>query len=207
MRGHRFQRKPPHPQPLSPEYRGEGSLPGQILNRRLLGHTSLHASGEKARKPASEKQEAHTILAIMITGIVVKFIPCSMWRFWNGRCRRAMFLHLHGSLTDNQCREIDRQFLRLARFALLKEETTAHGHRTHLPTIEELRRHVHDTLCAHDRLDPVQTPLHQAVINRSGRPCGILFQVQGPRLLKTYAVWAGEEDRILFYDSTGLRSE
>ncbi len=75
----------------------------------------------------------------------------------------------------------------------------------HLPTIEELRRHVHDTLCAHDRLDPVQTPLHQAVINRSGRPCGILFQVQGPRLLKNYAVWAGEEDRILFYDSTGLR--
>jgi hypothetical protein len=24
-------------------------------------------------------------------------------------------------------------------------------------------------------------------------------------MVKTYAVWAGEEDRILFYDSTGLR--
>jgi hypothetical protein len=74
-----------------------------------------------------------------------------------------------------------------------------------LPTLDELRRHVLKVLCAHDQLDPEQTPLHQAVITRSGRPCGLFFQVQGPRLLKTYALWAGEENRILFYDSTGLR--
>jgi hypothetical protein len=74
-----------------------------------------------------------------------------------------------------------------------------------LPTLEDLRSFVLRTLCSHDRLDPGQTPLHQAVIRRSGRPCGLFFQVHGPRLLKTYAVWAGEEDRILFYDSTGLR--
>jgi hypothetical protein len=60
-------------------------------------------------------------------------------------------------------------------------------------------------LCAHDNLDPRNTPLHQAVIKRSGRPCGLFFEVQGPRMLKAYAVWAGEEGRILFYDSTGLR--
>ena len=40
---------------------------------------------------------------------------------------------------------------------------------------------------------------------RQGKPCGIFFQVQGPRLLKTYAVWAGDENRILFYDSSGTR--
>jgi hypothetical protein len=74
-----------------------------------------------------------------------------------------------------------------------------------LPTFEDLRRYVRDTLCAHDHLDPAHTPLRQGVIMRSGRPCGLFFQVQGPRLLKTYAVWAGDEDRILFYDSTGLR--
>jgi hypothetical protein len=74
-----------------------------------------------------------------------------------------------------------------------------------LPTLEKLRLHVHQTLCAHDQLDPKQTPLHQARIVRCGKPCGLFFQVQGPRLLKTYAVWAGEENRILFYDSTGLR--
>lgn len=74
-----------------------------------------------------------------------------------------------------------------------------------LPTFDELRRHVLRVLCAHDKLDPAQTPLHQAVITRAGKPCGLFFQVQGPRLLKVYAVWAGEEDRVLFYDSTGVR--
>ena len=74
-----------------------------------------------------------------------------------------------------------------------------------LPTLEELRAHVLDILCGHDRLDPGQTPLYEAIIRRSGKPCGLLFQVQGPRMLKTHAVWAGQENRVLFYDSTGLR--
>jgi hypothetical protein len=74
-----------------------------------------------------------------------------------------------------------------------------------LPTLDELRRHVLLTLCAHDRLDPGQTPLFQGVILRRGKPCGLFFQIQGPRMLKTYAVWAGEENRILFYDSGGAR--
>jgi hypothetical protein len=74
-----------------------------------------------------------------------------------------------------------------------------------LPTFDKLREHIRTTLCAHDSLDPSDTPLHQALILRSGRPCGLFFQVQGPRLLRTYAVWAGEENRVLFYNSTGLR--
>lgn len=74
-----------------------------------------------------------------------------------------------------------------------------------LPKLEDLRRHVLQVLCRHDNLEPEQTPLSQAMIKRSGRPCGLFFQIQGPRMLKTYAVWAGEEDRVLFYDSTGLR--
>jgi hypothetical protein len=74
-----------------------------------------------------------------------------------------------------------------------------------LATVDELRLHVLSMLCHHDRLDPEQTPLNQALITRRGRPCGLFFQVQGPRLLKTYAVWAGEENRILFYDGTGAR--
>lgn len=74
-----------------------------------------------------------------------------------------------------------------------------------LPTLDDLRRYVLQTLCAHDQLDPVQTPFFQGLVTRSGRPCGLFFHVQGPRLLKTYAVWAGDENRILFYDSTGLR--
>ncbi len=74
-----------------------------------------------------------------------------------------------------------------------------------LPTIPELRKHVLEVLCEHDQLDPYQTPLSQALITRSNRPCGLYFQVRGPRSLKTYAIWAGEEHRILFYSSTGER--
>jgi len=29
--------------------------------------------------------------------------------------------------------------------------------------------------------------------------------VNGPRAVRVYAIWAGEENRILFYDSTGVR--
>jgi hypothetical protein len=74
-----------------------------------------------------------------------------------------------------------------------------------LPTFEELRRHVLQILCAKDQLDPEQTPLHQSVIVRRGKPCGLFFQAQGPRMLKTFALWAGEENRVLFYDSVGER--
>jgi hypothetical protein len=74
-----------------------------------------------------------------------------------------------------------------------------------LPTLDELRRHVLQTLCTHDCLDPTQTPLTETLIMRRGKPCGLFFHAQGPRMLKTHAVWAGEEDRILFYDSTGIR--
>src|SRR5438034_892621 len=74
-----------------------------------------------------------------------------------------------------------------------------------LPTLDELRSFVRHTLCERDRLDPTQTRMRQALLRRGGRPCGLFFQVEGLRLLRTYAVWAGDEHRILFYDSTGER--
>jgi hypothetical protein len=74
-----------------------------------------------------------------------------------------------------------------------------------LPTLHELRNHVLVILCRNDNLDPSQTPLHQALITRKGRPCGLFFQALGPRLLKNFAIWAGDENRILYYDSRGER--
>jgi len=75
-----------------------------------------------------------------------------------------------------------------------------------LPTLDGLRAHVLQVLCDCERLDPRQTPLHDTVVTRSGRPCGLFFQAQGPRLLKVYAVWTSEESRILFYNCTGERT-
>jgi hypothetical protein len=74
-----------------------------------------------------------------------------------------------------------------------------------LPTLDDLVRYVRDVLCRHDQLDPEQTPLSQSLITRDKRLCGLYFVLHGPRRVVTYAVWAGEESRILFYDSQGLR--
>jgi hypothetical protein len=74
-----------------------------------------------------------------------------------------------------------------------------------LPTFAKLRDHIHQTLCSRDRLDPGQTPMQEALLKRAGKPCGMTFQVEGPRMLRIYAVWAAQEKRILFYDSTGTR--
>jgi hypothetical protein len=73
------------------------------------------------------------------------------------------------------------------------------------PSFDDVRQYVRQILCGYNALDPEQTPLAQSVIRRSGRPCGLFFHVQGPRLLRSFAIWAGEENRILFYDSAGAR--
>jgi hypothetical protein len=74
-----------------------------------------------------------------------------------------------------------------------------------LSDLDAIRNHVLEKLCEHDLLDPAETPLHEVGITRRGRACGIFFQVQGPRRVKNYAVWASDEGRILFYDSLGVR--
>src|SRR5687768_14732398 len=74
-----------------------------------------------------------------------------------------------------------------------------------LPTLNELKAHVHEVLCRRNALDQGQTPLRHFVMKRGGRPCGLFFEIAGPRLMRTYAVWAGEENRILFYENSGER--
>jgi hypothetical protein len=74
-----------------------------------------------------------------------------------------------------------------------------------LPTLDELKAHVHDLLCQRNALDRGQTPLKHFIMKRAGRPCGLFFEIAGPRLMRTYAVWAGEENRILFYENSGER--
>jgi hypothetical protein len=74
-----------------------------------------------------------------------------------------------------------------------------------LPTLDELAVFVHAALCQQDALDPEQAPLVRTILTKGRRSCGIVFHVEGPRLLRTSAVWAADDDRIIFYDSTGQR--
>jgi hypothetical protein len=72
-------------------------------------------------------------------------------------------------------------------------------------SVEELAAFVHAALCEKDALDPQQAPLFRTPLRKAGRVCGLVFHVEGPRLLRTSAVWSAADDRVLFYDSTGTR--
>jgi hypothetical protein len=74
-----------------------------------------------------------------------------------------------------------------------------------LPTVRGLTDFVRETLCHHDRLDPQQTPFYRSPITRNNKTTGMLFHVEGPRLLKTSALWTIDEHRLLFYDSVGIK--
>jgi len=71
--------------------------------------------------------------------------------------------------------------------------------------VEDLAAYVHQVLCDRDALDPQQAPLFRTPLKKGGRACGVVFHVEGPRLLRTSAVWSADADRIIFYDSTGTR--
>ena len=71
--------------------------------------------------------------------------------------------------------------------------------------VEELAGFVHEVLCDKDALDPTQAPLFRTPLRRGERVCGLVFHVEGPRLLRTSAVWSADDGRIIFYDSSGLR--
>jgi hypothetical protein len=74
-----------------------------------------------------------------------------------------------------------------------------------LPTLPTLIAFVHRALCEQDHLDRATTPLVRTAIMQRGRLCGYVFHVEGPRQLRTSAVWSEPDERIGFYDSTGAR--
>lgn len=71
--------------------------------------------------------------------------------------------------------------------------------------LEELAAYVHQVLCEKDALEATQTPLFRTPLRKGPRICGMMFHVEGPRLLRTSAVWSADDDRVIFYDSSGLR--
>jgi hypothetical protein len=71
--------------------------------------------------------------------------------------------------------------------------------------LEDLAAFIHHVLCEKDSLDPAQAPLYRTPMRKGSRICGMMFHVKGPHLLQTSAVWSADDDRIIFYDSSGIR--
>lgn len=74
-----------------------------------------------------------------------------------------------------------------------------------LPSFEALCDFVRSNLCERDALDPATTPFVRTPLIRRGELWGYAFQVEGPRQLRTSAIWSAADDRILFYNSIGER--
>ena len=74
-------------------------------------------------------------------------------------------------------------------------------------TLDELRQFVHGRLCAmegllEDQFDTVETP-----VIRRGQPCGLQFDLRGPRAVRLGAVWASDRNELYVYDAQGQRAE
>lgn len=74
-----------------------------------------------------------------------------------------------------------------------------------LPNYGLLRAYVLEKLCEKEGLEPAQVHLAEMPLRKRQRVCGLLMEMQGPRLLRKQAVWSAEEDRIFFYDGLGRR--
>lgn len=76
-----------------------------------------------------------------------------------------------------------------------------------LPTLEQVHQYVAHTLSRLETLDPDRFPLTHQILNRSGKPCGIYYCLQGPRAVRLTAIWETEQNTILFYGSCGRRMQ
>ena len=72
-------------------------------------------------------------------------------------------------------------------------------------TVEELSRHVHDTLCRHENLVAEQFALQTIPLIQLGARCGLQFLLRGPRSVRLGAVWTAEQNQVYFYNARGER--
>lgn len=69
----------------------------------------------------------------------------------------------------------------------------------------ELEQFMLQTLCQQERLDMGQVKIRRTLMRQGVECIGLAVRVEGPRLMRSHAIWAERENRILFYDSAGHR--
>lgn len=74
-----------------------------------------------------------------------------------------------------------------------------------LPNFDSLCAFVRKALCERDALDVNGTPFVRIPLRRRDELWGYAFHVEGPRQLRTSAVWSAADDRIVLYNSSGER--
>lgn len=60
-------------------------------------------------------------------------------------------------------------------------------------------------LCEQEKLDSQQVKKQRSVMRQGAEITGLIVRVEGPRQMRSQAIWATRENRILFYNSAGQR--
>jgi hypothetical protein len=60
-------------------------------------------------------------------------------------------------------------------------------------------------LCEQEKLDIQQVKKQRSMMRQGSEITGLIVRVEGPRLMRSQAIWASQENRILFYNSAGQR--
>ena len=72
-------------------------------------------------------------------------------------------------------------------------------------TFDELRKFIHETLCAKENLVADEFAITEIRLTRAGELCGLQFCVRGPRSVRLAAIWAADRNTIYLYDAKGQR--
>jgi hypothetical protein len=72
-------------------------------------------------------------------------------------------------------------------------------------TFDELRKFIHETLCAKENLVANEFAITEVRLTRGGELCGLQFCVRGPRSVRLAAIWAADRNMIYLYDAKGQR--
>lgn len=73
--------------------------------------------------------------------------------------------------------------------------------------LDDLRNYVQTTLCEQNQLEKGAFDITERILVRGQRPCGIFFCLHGPRSVKLTAIWETERNTVLFYGSSGERTQ
>ena len=73
--------------------------------------------------------------------------------------------------------------------------------------LKDLRNFVQQQLCHQNELEVGAFHFTERVLEKGGAPCGIYFCLHGPRSVKLIAIWETSSNTILFYGSTGERTD
>lgn len=74
-----------------------------------------------------------------------------------------------------------------------------------ISSLKDLRGFAERTICDRHQLMIGAFQIHERVLIRNGRTCGLHFTLRGPRAVQFSAIWDATRHTMLFYDDNGER--